>query len=143
LEERERGPDDNDIERQGEAVAGAGEGVGAEEEAEVEVLRVAREPGAPRKQDRAVHNVTHCPYRSWCKHCVRGRATGAQHRSIVGEAKESQVARVMMGYGFLKKGDTREGDEHGASSKAEWGMTILVMLGTICTSVWVYALDGK
>ena len=105
--------------------------------------RIARDPGAPRKQDRAVHNVTHCPYRSWCKHCVRGRATGAQHRSIVGEEKESQVARVIMDYGSLKKGETREEDEHGASSKADWSMTILVMLETTCRSIWAYALDGK
>ena len=105
--------------------------------------RIARDPGAPSKHDRAVHNVTHCPYRPLCEHCVRGRATGTRHRNIVGGGEESQVARVMMGYGFLKKGETRGEDEHGASSKAEWGMTILIMLGTICRSVWAYALGLK
>ena len=44
--------------------------------------KVARDPGRPTAQDRTAHEVTHVPYRSWCKHCVRGRAKGRQRRRI-------------------------------------------------------------
>jgi hypothetical protein len=38
------------------------------------------------------HNVTHLPFRSWCQHCVRGKATDDHHKrlahtSVAGEAK--------------------------------------------------------
>ena len=32
-------------------------------------------PYTPSKQERIEHELTHVPYRSWCPHCVRGKAT--------------------------------------------------------------------
>ena len=34
----------------------------------------------PSKEEIINHEKTHCPFRAWCKHCVRGRASNAQHR---------------------------------------------------------------
>ena len=34
----------------------------------------------PTKQEIEEHNKHHCPFQPWCEHCVRGRATNAQHR---------------------------------------------------------------
>ena len=31
-------------------------------------------PREPTQQERAEHELTHMPFRSWCRHCVRGRA---------------------------------------------------------------------
>ena len=43
--------------------------------------RVARDPGAPTQSERDEHCIDHWPYRSWCEDCVRGRATGEQHKT--------------------------------------------------------------
>ena len=42
--------------------------------------RVLRHPGDPTAEEYEVHRVDHLPYRSWCPHCVNGKATGRPHR---------------------------------------------------------------
>ena len=54
------------------------------------------------------HNLTHAAFRSWCPHCVRGRARNAPHKQISRDA--DAVPTLSFDYGFLGKGDT-EGDE--------------------------------
>eukprot|EP00959_Pyramimonas_sp_CCMP1952_P425385 8910739-Pyramimonas_sp.AAC.1 len=34
----------------------------------------------PSKGEVEAHNTTHLPYRSWCPHCVRGKARRRNHR---------------------------------------------------------------
>ena len=58
---------------------------GQEEEESVEVemedetengsrtVKKVQDPRDPSKEERAQHEMTHLPYRSWCRHCVRGR----------------------------------------------------------------------
>ena len=48
---------------------------------EVRVHRLPHNPGRPTKKDIGEHNVTHSPFRSWCRHCVAGRAVSSPHRS--------------------------------------------------------------
>ena len=36
--------------------------------------KVMRAPKAVPKEERDAHEATHLPFRSWCRHCVRGRA---------------------------------------------------------------------
>ena len=81
-----------------------------------------RSPGTPSAEERALHELTHWPFRSWCDACVRGRATGQQHRSMVGEYAESNVARVLMDYGFLHEEEAVTETEHGreTESKLAW-----------------------
>ncbi len=44
--------------------------------------RVARGPGQPTKAEEEEHKAGgHVEYRSWCVHCIRGRARDCQHRS--------------------------------------------------------------
>ena len=37
----------------------------------------------PSKEEVALHNTSHLPYRSWCPHCVRGKARRRNHRKKV------------------------------------------------------------
>jgi hypothetical protein len=37
------------------------------------------EPREPTAEERSEHEMTHLPYRSWCRHCVRGRGKEAAH----------------------------------------------------------------
>ena len=36
------------------------------------------QPNEPSEQQGQVHNLTHVPFRSWCQHCVRGKAKEQQ-----------------------------------------------------------------
>ena len=40
-------------------------------------VRVGKDPGMPSAQERAAHEPTHLPYRSWCRACVEGRKPNA------------------------------------------------------------------
>ena len=42
--------------------------------------RFRNPPSAPTAQERAAHEVTHVPFRQWCKQCVAGRGTSHGHR---------------------------------------------------------------
>ena len=37
-------------------------------------------PELPSQSEIDDHNVDHCPYRSWCRHCVEGRARELTHK---------------------------------------------------------------
>ena len=120
----------------------------AEEEPEEEGIeserpKQVRSPGNPTVQEREDHELTHWPYRSWCEACVKARATGQQHRTMKGEYAESTVARVLMDYGFLHEEETVKESEHSTEKDAKISMTVMVMLETMCSSVWAYALEGK
>ena len=115
---------------------------GGEENGEKKPKRV-RSPGNPTAAEREEHELTHWPYRSWCDACVKARATGQPHRAMKGEYAESTVARVLMDYGFLHEEETVRESEHGTETEAKVSMTVMVMMETLCSSVWAYALEGK
>ena len=105
--------------------------------------KIIRSPGTPSAKERQEHEVHHWPYRSWCDHCVKGRALGQPHRTVKGEYAESSVARVLMDYGYLHEEETVTTEEHGQKVEAKISMTAMVMLETMCSSVWAYAIDAK
>ena len=41
-----------------------------------------KKPEEPTAEKWEEHMVTHVPFRSWCPFCVKGRATGIQHRHV-------------------------------------------------------------
>ena len=38
------------------------------------------DPKEPTEREKLDHELTHLPYRSWCRHCVRGRGKAAVHK---------------------------------------------------------------
>ena len=50
------------------------------EEEEMEKPKMVRQPDKPTAKQIAEHELTHMPFRSWCTHCIRGRARNDQHR---------------------------------------------------------------
>ena len=42
-------------------------------------MRAAREVMTPSAREVKEHMITHVPFRSWCEHCVRGRAVNEAH----------------------------------------------------------------
>ena len=90
-----------------------------------------------------MHNLTHCPFRSWCEHCVRGQGSEYRHSSVSGTNADEQVPRAIMDYCFLTEGVKRSSDDHTAEETSSTSMTALVMKETLCGSVWAYALKSK
>ena len=68
--------------------------------------KVLRDPGEPTKAEWDEHRVDHYPYRSWCPFCVKGRATGIQHRGI---KEESKIP--VLGFEYLLGGEEGLEDE--------------------------------
>ena len=67
--------------------------------------RIACDPGRPTRKEFLDHRCTHWPFRSWCKHCVRGRAVCSPHRKKDQEAKDfaqdGRVPTLSMDHCFL------------------------------------------
>ena len=64
------------------------------------------DPHQPTLEEIEQHNLTHLPYRSWCRHCVRGR--GKSHAQYKMEAEQSHtVPHVSMDYVFLGQEDEK------------------------------------
>ncbi len=56
-------------------------------------VKKVQDPKEPSKEEKLEHEMTHLPYRSWCRHCVRGRGKQMPHRE---GAQESMMSEVHM-----------------------------------------------
>ena len=65
------------------------------------------EPYEPTPLERARHNLTHWPYKSWCDHCVRARRPNSHHRHVPSSSERSLPVFVS-DYCFLR--DSRDED---------------------------------
>ena len=59
---------------------------------EARVPKFRNPPIAPTVQERAAHEVTHVPFRQWCKHCVAGRGTSHGHRKQKKDREKTKLA---------------------------------------------------
>ena len=79
-----------------------------DEEEEGRKAKTTSRPIGPTRAEREEHEATHIPYRSWCRHCVRGRGRNSHHRKgeqAEGEQQDRQVPRISMDYHFMSKED--------------------------------------
>ena len=58
------------------------------------------DPKMPSKLEKEEHEKTHLPYRSWCRHCVRGRGKELPHKKT-----HSESSGVEMSFDFFFLGD--------------------------------------
>ena len=63
------------------------------DEEEGQMPKIRRGPIGPTKSEREIHEATHVPYRSWCRHCVRGRGRNAPHTRRGEEDEEIKNAK--------------------------------------------------
>ena len=85
-----------------------GSSEGEAEDMGVKRLVLARAPRGPKKQERLDHEVTHLPYRSWCGHCVRGKAKERGHLRADRDEGDlgARLPMVCMDYCFYSGGET-------------------------------------
>ena len=100
-----------------------------------EVATSARTPGRPTQQEIEDHELSHCPPRSWCDHCVKGQMKDDPSKTVTGDLAESDVIRVKMDYCFLTEDVRTKDDEHQKSTTARTSLTVLVMIETLCRSI--------
>ena len=62
------------------------------------------DPRQPSQQEKEEHEMTHLPFRSWCKHCIMGR--GREEDCFKSMEQERQVPEVHLDYMFM--GDEKE-----------------------------------
>ena len=99
-EDKERVTEEEPRQGEGEDVANP-EGT---EPWEAEVQRPAVSPKMPSAAEREAHELTHCPPRSWCDHCVKGQSKDDPHRLVKESAfGSSDVPRINMDYAYLKE----------------------------------------
>ena len=67
---------------------------------------VLRDPGAPTPKEVDEHNVTHLPFRSWCPHCVNGKAQDRHHKKQ--DQNEKTIPEIVFDYVFLATADDEE-----------------------------------
>ena len=131
---------------QGEPVPGQAP---AEEEIQEEALpaRAALRPEQPTAAERAAHDLTHCPYRSWCRACMLGRGRDRSHHRI--DHRGDIIPRVALDYMFFTDyGITKTLEEaHELIEKHQGDIRevqpTLVMKDYARGSVWAYPVDGK
>jgi hypothetical protein len=82
-----------------------GEDAGEEEGEEGRHPVRARAPHQVSNEERDIHELTHTPYRAWCRHCVRARGRNTPHRAGEPEHKSKGVPKIAMDYFFMGKVD--------------------------------------
>ena len=77
-------------------------------EDEAESPKVIKFDNRPSEEEVRIHNRTHLPYRSWCPHCVRGKARRHHRRRM--KRLRGKVPVISLDYMWMKgrKGDGEE-----------------------------------
>ena len=69
-------------------------------------------PESPSNHEREEHELTHIPYRSWCEHCVKGRARSRAHKRRNQEIKKEELKKATRIYmDFYYNGIEEEEEE--------------------------------
>ena len=82
--------------------AGAQEGDGDGEEEGRAPARV-HIPHQVSQAEREEHEITHTPYRTWCRFCVQGRRRRSPHRPQDETTRRNGVPKVSLDYFFLSE----------------------------------------
>ena len=64
------------------------------------VARGLAQPSQPTACEVAEHNLTHLPFRAWCRHCVRGKGLTTAHKRLVDDLGR-RVPEVSMDYFYM------------------------------------------
>ena len=80
--------------------------------------RMVTDVREPTLQARIRHELTHVPYRPWCKFCVAGRGRSRYHRELEHDL-EAEVPVVAMDYGYLgPKGKCSKSEQEAMDPKS-------------------------
>lgn len=72
-------------------------------------MRRMKVDSRPTEEEVERHNITHVPYRSWCKHCVQGKGKSRAHKRLKGRVRN--VPTVSIDYGFMSSSKNTETED--------------------------------
>ena len=75
-----------------------------------------KETAEPTEKEVGEHNLTHLPFRTWCAHCIRGKAKNPPHWRQKESEGEKRIPAISADYCFL-------GSEEDESQAPVWVMT--------------------
>ena len=81
---------------------------------------ILRKPQEPTQKEWEEHMVLHWPFRSWCPHCVNGKAQGEWHRKSA-DKEEHGIPTIYLDYMYMIAEDNKDKEDKTVS-----GMPILV-----------------
>ena len=89
----------------------------------------------PSQQEKEEHDMTHLPFRSWCRHCIMGRGREEDSRKLMEE--ERHVPEVHLDYMFM--GDEKEGKTLAflAARKRETKAVLSTLVPRKTTGEWI------
>ena len=70
-------------------------------------VKVRTQPVQPSKKEVEEHEVTHYPYRSWCRYCVAASGRRDKHASVSQNA-DDEIACIACDYGFFTSKEDEE-----------------------------------
>ena len=82
-------------------------------------IKLLPSPSPPSRQEMLEHNLTHWPFRSWCKHCVAGKAKATKH-SQSGATAASEVPVISMDYAFMGDKDNEDTEAKAMDAEADF-----------------------
>ena len=90
------------------------------EASEGRAMKALHGPREPTKAEKEERCVTHIPFRTWCKHCMRGRAKAGHHKGDDGDKADKSKPIVSFDYAYLgiRRGETR-GETENVEKEAE------------------------
>ena len=64
------------------------------------------DPRQPSEQDRIEHEMTHLPFRSWCRHCIKGSGGRTVAQQLKKRDKSQKSIRTSCSWATKRKGNT-------------------------------------
>ena len=99
---------------------------------------VAPDPGQPTQKEIDEHRVDHAQFRSWCEHCVKGRARGQPHKSC--DSEKNAIPIFVFDYLFVLKGNVINRNEYVSMPESEREhVDIQILVAKCCKTRVVFA----
>jgi hypothetical protein len=130
-EERKEGDEDRDQKDLGEGEEGR-------------ATKGARAPVKPGRQEIEDHERSHIPFRSWCAHCMRGKAKASPHPGGQETARQKPIVSIDYAYLGIKRGLNKDEREAAEAEAVKKGHTpTLVMVDSESKAIFAHAAMAK
>ena len=109
--------------------------------AEASVFKTLVSFEKPTEKEVQEHDLTHCPYRSWCPVCVEAAGREDQHRRRKEKVDEGEVPTIGMDYHFLSDG-VAAASAAGRPMKGD-EVRAMIVKDFKTGMLWAHAVDRK
>lgn len=112
-----------------------------EAEEETEPRDSLPNPELPSQSEIDDHNVDHCPFRSWCRFCVEGRAREMAHR--LQDQSSRKISNISSNYLFTTRGNVFTREEWELEKLEEHFLKILMVCDSKSKATFAHGVPAK